>query len=511
MSQMKWKTENLEKYEKYMVPAMLLVIVVVYIILAWLSDGTHGGADDIGHYRRSRYAYRFPDFFLYHWGKPFFTAISSPFAQFGFMGIQVFNVLCGTAAAYFTYRTAKLLKFSAPAFVIILLISSPLYTVLMLSGMTEILASLVIILTIFFFLRKWYIWAALLLSFMPFIRTEAIVIIPLFFLALAWEKQWKALPFLFFGFVFYSIVGSFYYDDLFWVINNMPYKGGAKDIYGSGELLHYVNDSRFIFGIPMAILIMIGLLFWAVRPLREKGIRKGEGLKGWLMEMLVVYLPFMVYLAAHSYVWWKGMGNSVGMIRVIIAVLPSAALLGALAWSSLLELVPGWKIPKLVFTLAFSAFLVTLPHRVYKIPVPLVGTQRLVNDASRWYVNSEYADRRFYYYNPFFTHFMKVDPYDDAISHQFVHSREHPEEGIDEGEIVIWDAHFSPNEGRLPLERLMDNEGFRLIHLTRDKQPFTVLGGYTYEIYFFERITTDDGMDNAVLYQQMLDEILAEK
>ena len=62
------------------------------------------------------------------------------------------------------------------------------------------------------------------------------------------------------------------------------------------------------------------------------------------MEMLVVYLPFMVYLSAHSYIWWKGMGNSVGMIRVIIAVLPSAVLLAVLGWSRLLEIIPVSKI-----------------------------------------------------------------------------------------------------------------------------------------------------------------------
>jgi hypothetical protein len=503
------KFEKYQKYEKYLVPAILLCVIIVYTILVFLSDGTHGGADDIGHYRRSRYAFRFPEFFLYHWGKPFFTAISSPFAQFGFNGIRIFNVLCGTATAYFTYRTASLLKFSMPVLGIFLLLSSPLYTVLMLSGMTEILASLVLVLTIFLFFKQKYIWSAVLLSFMPFIRTEAISILPLFMIALAWQKQWKALPFLFFGFVFYSIVGSFYYDDLFWVINNMPYTGGAKDIYGSGELFHYVKESKYIFGIPTVILASLGLIAWALRPLSLPGEERKEVRKGWLMEMLVVYLPFMVYLSAHSYIWWKGMGNSVGMIRVIIAVLPSAVLLGVLGWSRLLEIIPVSKIYKSGITVILSIFLLIIPFKVYTIPVPLVGTQRIVKMASDWYLDSDYAGTRFYYYNPFFTHFMKLDPYDDAISHQFVHNRDHPEEKIAEGEIVIWDAHFSPNEGRLPLENLMDNEYFRLIHLTRDKEPFTVLGGYLYEIYFFQRIGSDDGEDNHEIYQKMLDEILS--
>ena len=117
---------RIEKYEKYLVPAILLILVISYAILAIISEGTHGDADDIGHYRRSRYAFQFPEFFLYHWGKPFFTALSSPFAQFGFKGIRIFNVLAGTLAAYYTYRTAILLKFKFPVLAIFLVISSPL-------------------------------------------------------------------------------------------------------------------------------------------------------------------------------------------------------------------------------------------------------------------------------------------------------------------------------------------------------------------------------------------------
>ncbi len=497
---------NLQKYEKYLVPAILLAILVTYSILVFLSDGTHGGADDIGHYRRSRYAFQFPHFFLYHWGKPFFTAISSPFAQLGFNGIRIFNVITGTAAVYFTYRTARLLGIKLPLVALFLVISSPLYTVLMLSGMTEILASLVLILTIFLFFKKRYIWSAVLLSFMPFIRNEAVVIFPLFMAGYAWLRQWKAIPFLLTGFVFYSIVGSFYYDDLWWVINNMPYTGSAKGIYGSGELLHYVKESKYIFGIPLSIMIIFGAVAWLFTPVIDRNRNRKE----WLMEMLVAFLPFMAYLAAHSYVWWKGAGNSVGMVRVMIAIVPSAALLGAYGWGMISEYIPVKNLYKQLVTAVFCIYLVTVPHRVYQIPVPLVGEQRIVKEASDWLRGSEYFQHRIYYYNPFFTHFMKLNPYDEERSHQFVHDREHPENRIEEGAIVIWDAHFSPNEGKLPLENLMDNQSFRLVHLVRDKKPFTVLGGYLYEIYIFQRLGEDDGMDNHRLYEAMLEEILGD-
>lgn len=495
---------RITKFEKYFVPAILLVLVVSYTVLALISIGTYGEADDIGHYRWSRYAFQFPEFFLYHWGKPFFTALSSPFAQFGYKGIRIFNVLVGTLAAYFTYRTALVLKFKYPVVAIFLVISSPLYTVLMLSGMTEILGSLVLILSIFLFFKNRYIWSALLLSFMPFVRNEAIVILPLFFIALIWIKQWKAIPFLAFGFVFYNIVGGFYYNDFLWVVNEMPYSGEANAIYGSGELLHYVKASKYTLGLVTALLMVLGGLLWILDPfLKPKRVKRE-----WILTMLVVYMPFVVYLAAHSYVWWKGTGNSVGMIRVMVAVVPSAALLGMFAYGRLIELLPIHKWMKVTATCLFCVYLVTIPHRFYEIPVPLVGEQRIVKMATDWLSESEYSGTRFFYYDPFFTHFMRINPFDDSLAHAKVYNRTKPEIKIKEWEIVIWDAHYSPNEGGLPLENLMNHKGFKLIHLTRDKEPFTVLGGYPYEIYFFQRILEDDGIENSEIYDKLLAEIL---
>jgi len=490
------------KLNKYLVPVLLLVLVTSYSVLVFLSDGTVGGADDMTHYRYSRYAFQIPYFFLHHWGKPFFTALTSPFAQFGYNGVRIFNVLAGAAAAYFTYRTARHLNLGYPVLAIFLVISAPLYTVLMLSGMTEILFSLVLILSIFLFYKNRTIWSAVLLSFLPFVRTEGVVILPLFMVALAWQKQWKALPFLLFGFIFYSIAGSFHFNDILWVIHEMPYKGTASNIYGSGELLHYVEATKFIFGIPLAVLIITGLLVWLTDPF----VKQGRVKKEWMMEMLVVYLPFLLYFAAHSYVWWKGLGNSVGMIRVIAAIVPAAAVLGVRGWSRLMEWIPLKEWWKTGLTSLLCIFLVTVPHRIYKIPVPLGGTQVLIKEASDWLRESEYFQNRIYYYDPFWCFFLDVNPYDEERVREFVFRREEPEYKIQEGEIVLWDAHFSPNEGRLPLENLMDNPGFQLVRLVRPESPFKVLGGYEYEIYIFRRIMEDDGLDNHRIRESFLED-----
>jgi hypothetical protein len=192
------------------------------------------------------------------------------------------------------------------------------------------------------------------------------------------------------------------------------------------------------------------------------------------------------------------------MIRVIAAIVPSAALLAARGWSSLLEWIPLQKIWKQVFTAILGIFLVISPYRMYDIPVPLGGTQVLVKEASLWLKKSEFFENKIYYYDPFFCHFMNLSPYDEERVRAFVYNNKEPEFNIREGEIVIWDAHFSPNEGRLPLANLMDNPGFRLLHIVRPKTPFKVLGGYEYEIYLFQRIMEDDGLDNHKIREELL-------
>ncbi len=491
---MKWMKEQ------YLVAAILTIIVLVYGILALLSGGTYGGADDVSHYQYARYAFENPAFFFNWWAKPFFTAITAPFAQLGPNGIRIFNVLIGTATAYFTYRTARALKLRDPVLAIFLLLSSPMYTVLMLSGMTEILFSFMLILSIFLFYRRKYGWAAVILSFIPFVRTEGMVILPFFLIAFVIQRSWKSLPLLLFGTVFYSIAGNHYYNDLLWVIHSMPYTGNASDIYGSGSLFHYARASKFIFGIPVTLLIPVGLLVWASVPWWDRKRTR----KSWMLEMLVVYMPFFAYFAAHSYVWWKGEGNSVGLIRVIVAILPSAVLLALLGWSRLMALVPVKALYKRIVAIVFALFLVIQPHRVYTIPVPLQSTQKHVKAASDWLMNSPYYQNKIYYFDPFFAHFLHLNPFDREQSRRMLPDREHPENRISQGEIVIWDAHFGPNEGHVPLEKLMNSSGFRLIHIEQPERPFTVLGGYNYEIYIFQRITEDDGISNEALREQLI-------
>src|SRR4030066_755964 len=121
---------------KYKIIPILTILFLFLLILSLLSEGTYGGADDNVHYSIARYAFKHPYLFLHHWGKPFFIALAAPFAQFGFNGIKLFNILAGLAATYFTWAILKHFTNNYASSVTLLIVFSPIYLTMLLSGMT---------------------------------------------------------------------------------------------------------------------------------------------------------------------------------------------------------------------------------------------------------------------------------------------------------------------------------------------------------------------------------------
>jgi len=71
----------------------ILLVTAFYLSLIIILPTTGDEGDSIQHYLISRYSWVHPYLFFDHWGKPIFTILSSPFSQFGFKGIQIFNLL----------------------------------------------------------------------------------------------------------------------------------------------------------------------------------------------------------------------------------------------------------------------------------------------------------------------------------------------------------------------------------------------------------------------------------
>lgn len=461
---------------------IITISAIFFILFSIFSTGNWGGADSYSHYRISRYAFKYPHLFLDLWGKPVFNILSSPFSQFGFLGIKIFNVIVALLSSYIAYDIARMNKWHAGYMAIIMLLFAPIYFIIIPSGLTEPLFGLVLISAVWLFFKDRFILSAMIISLIPFARNEGFVILPLFMAAFVLEKKYLAIPFLASGFLFFSLVGWPVYHDFFWIF---PQSQGAGDqgIYGTGPLFHFVNSIDDILGIPILFFWVVGFAFSTHAVL--KNFRKVNNEHYFY---LLVVGGFVVYFAAHSVVRWLWEGRSLGLIRVIAGVVPLAAILAMRGMNEILNIFEQRKKPSRIFVIASFAIIVSYPFFKYPVPIPPSGEEKLIKSSSDWLKEEHLNKQRIFYFDPYLVHLLKLDPYDQSLSFQGVADKLQPSNSMNLNDLLVWDAHFGPNEGRVSLDNLLADPHLQPIKTVLPLESFQVLGGYDYGIYIFKKV-----------------------
>jgi hypothetical protein len=484
--------------EKHLVWILLLMLTGFFLYLALASGGVYGGADTYLHYAISHYAFRYPYLFVDHWGKPLFTALSSPFSQMGFFGLQLFNIILSLLSAYLAYGVCKRLELQYSWLSILLVLFAPVYFILVFTGLTEILFGLVLILGVFLFFREKYWLAAITISFLPFARTEGFVILPLFALAFGYRKKWLPIIFLATGFLFYSLAGYAHYKDFLWFFTKNPYIG-AQDIYGKGSLWYFLLSYREIFGIGFTFLILLGIANCFL-PFFIKNRNKSYP----VVEILLILLPVVIYFAAHSYLWWKGMNGSLGLIRVMAGIIPLAAVLGIKGINLLMPFINKRKKLFIIPGILLLWFIIYEPFSIYTIPFPN-GPEELVLDKTAFWIKKENMDQqRTYSGNAYLFFKLNLDVFDEKKGSMNFPPKEELLNWTNPGDLFVWDAHFGPNECRTPMERLMNNKYFLLKAIFLPDESFLTMGGHPYEVYVFQRQIDTVHADNSTILKEIL-------
>lgn len=462
---------------------LFLILSGIFLLqlgLIFFSIDSYGGADNINHYRIARYAWKYPLLFLDLWGKPVYTTLVFPFTLLGIQFARLFNVLVGLIAIMFTIKTIRLFDEKFTLLPVVFIAFSPMYFLLTQSCMTEILFSLVLILSFWLFFKEKYYWAAVVLSFLPFVRSEGIVIFPLFVIALFLNKKYWTVLFLAVGSLFYTLVGYPHFRDWLWIIHQTPYSMG-QSVYGSGSLFHFITQSPKIFGEPFLIFLVIGLIVWTFRIVKSFKLTD----KSFQFYFLIAG-SFVAFFAAHSYVWWKGTGGSLGLIRVIAGVVPLAAIVATMGFNAVLSRIKN-PTAQVALTIVVIAVQLVVPFAQHHIPVRLERPQALMLDASK-YLKSLNEPSKIYYFDPYLIHYLDIDPFDQSLSNFGVADKNQPSNSLSEGELIVWDAHFGPNEGGVQLENLMNDPHLQQIKSLLPAESFKVLGGYDYGIYIFRKV-----------------------
>ncbi|HRG58061.1 MAG TPA: hypothetical protein PK323_03840 [Bacteroidia bacterium] len=488
------------KQEGTLVKLLLSLLFLLFSMLAIFSEATFDSGDGIRHYLIARYSWNHPYLFLDSWGKPFYVLISSPFAQFGLIGATLFNILCGIGTAFYTFKICKKLNLVNAWLAIPFLLFAPIYFPSLNSSLTEPFFGFVLMLSIYGYMNKKYIIHSLLISFLPFIRTEGFLLLPLFFLILIYRKQYVKTLLLGVGTFIYSFIGFIYLNDVLWIKNQNPYNGVNKEFYGHGELLHFIYNFRSIWGIPLIILLLSGIIAFCIHIYKLKQDNKSTNESNLFEELILINGAFCVYFIAHSLMWWKGWANSLGMLRVLAAVIPCnvVLMLRGLNLFMFKPLVKHMFIKALVI-LTVLFFVIINAFKQNYFPYKYGHEEKLVSEAGKWLKSTNYLNKKIYYLYPSLAQVLNLDSFDPNKMADLWGLYERIEKlgyaSIPDSTIVFWDAHFGPNECRIPLAKIIQDENFKLIKSFAPQEKYTTLGGQSFEVYIFMKLPYTKGLD----------------
>ena len=483
--------------DKTIAPVVILIIALVLIVILWLSTGVSGETDSIAHYQMARYAFQHPEYFLNTWGKPLFTILSSPLAQFGYTGAIMFNLICGLLSAFFTYLIAIRMQYKHAWVVIVFTIFTPVYLFIMFTSLTEILFSLVLIAAIYLFISKRFIWSAVVISFIPFARTEGMMFVVLFIPALIWMKQYKSLPFLLFGFIVFSIAGWPLYHDLLWFFTKMPYSSSGSELYGSGSFWYYFGMLDKIIDYPLLILQVTGLIFILLN--LSKGFKNLHEINNVTLYFLI--LPsFFGFILAQSFLWWQGIMGVLASTRFMACVLPLSAIIALTGFEWVMEKAKSSRIIYLPLVVFILLLVVYKPFTHGVVPRKTGINFVVMEKLTTWLKTTPYNNRRAFYTDPMFPFYMEMDPYNTQKCFQvYSYVNIDPASLLKPGELLIWDAQFAGYEGRLPFDSLMKNDNLRLLNVFTPNESFTIIGGEKYKLAVFIKAPRDK---TPVVYKQ---------
>jgi hypothetical protein len=429
--------------KKNLIYYLLILQAFICILTIIFFNGTCDPADSIVHYLFAKYAPLHPKLFFDHWAKPVYVILASPFAQFGFTGMKVFNSIISLITMYYTYRTAERLKLQNAIMVVVIMMFAPLNYIITFSGLTEPLFAMFTVLAIFFCANQKYLTASIIISFLPYIRSEGLIIIGVFALYFIIKKAWRVLPFLLSGSIFFSIAGYFVYHDLLWVFTKIPY-ASLSSPYGSGPILHFVEELMNVVGIPSYILLWIGFLFICFKVLKKKAQAE---------EVFILLFGFSAFVIAHSLFWYLGIFNSYGLKRVLIGIIPIIALIILQGYNIVSEyLFSTKKTANMVLQFLIITYVVIFPFTAnpsaihWQKDMELGKDQILANEVSNYFLEKKDTQHLFIYDHPQLSIGMNIDPFDDTKNKKI--SRESISQ-MKPGDILIWENIFAENDANI--------------------------------------------------------------
>ncbi|MEI6174154.1 MAG: hypothetical protein WCR01_10400 [Bacteroidota bacterium] len=450
------KDKLVQYFKQNAIYLVLLAYGLAGVMTIVFFDGTGDSGDSIMHYLFARYAPVHPELYFDHWAKPLFVLISSPFAQFGFNGMKLFNLSVSLLTLYLTYLTARSLGMPNPLLGVVFLIFMPLQYILTFSGLTEPLFALFLIGAIFLAIHRKYLAAAVVVSLMPFVRSEGLIIIVVFGGWLLCKRQWKYIPWLLAGHILYSFAGYSVHHDLLWIFTKIPY-GSLDAKYGSGPLLHFVTQMNYVIGVPLYLLLVAGIFSYLWHWIRKKGMISPD-------ETILIFAGFFLFFIAHSLFWYLGIFNSMGLKRVLLGAAPLISLMALRGFNLLtLEIIPGKKVVTRIMGGLLVTYVVIFPFTHNPAAIRFSNDMKATREqtmakavASYMAQNPVPPQNKMLYTHPYLSESMNIDHFNGLRRRDLTMRNVSL---LQPGDKVIWDNWFAVVETKTTLRSLLETPG----------------------------------------------------
>lgn len=466
-----------------------IICFLLFAFAYFQSQSLEGGQDTWHHYLISKYAIKYPHLLIDQWNKPVFTWCTILFCNFGLWAMVWFNIFCVLFSGVLIALCLKKENITFEWLAIPFLCFCPVVFGNTISCLTEPLNILMLSMIIYLWQIQHKKTAIALASFLPYLRTEGFIICGAIFLFLNLKKEFRLLLWLLLGSIILNFVGFAITGHLFWIITENPYlKAELESTFdpGKGSLLHYIHAARQMFGLPLLLLFIIGNLLFIYEFIKSK--------KHTLV--LLSFLVFWSYFAAHTMIYYLGILGSHGLTRVMAVIAPCMVVVSIYTLSFIVKILNiENKYFKMGLPIVIACVVIWVgyketgyakPHRIKEPTVKIDKLNNNIEKAGNWLIENNLMQRTIIHQSPYFNVKFNKDEYDVKSSY-YIWSINKESDWAEKGVIVVWEPYYCTREGNMPLEWLLNNANYKLLKLIEGKDENGKLDKQL-DIYIFEKI-----------------------
>lgn len=441
--------------ERRLMVLFIAASAIFLVTLAVFCNGTGDSGDSVMHYQYARYAFAHHNNFFNTWAKPLFVLLAAPFAQMGFAGIKIFNVVNTVIAMVTAYLIAKRLNVNDSWLVPVLLLLAPMSFGLSLSGLTEPLFAAILTAGLCCLFYDLTIPGLILLSFLPFVRSEGMFLLLPVAAYLIAQKKYAGVLWLWVGQLIYAVIGYSCFHSLLWFYMNNPYS--LVSSYGSGDWIHYFLNMPIIIGPATCYLLAAGFVIIPFFLLKKREAKPN------ILPLWLIWIIFTIYFFFHVIAWKFGLFGSFGMVRIISAVAPLMMIIAVYGYNKTEDIITRY-IKNIKGISTYCIILVLLINLVYIIikvngnagagglDITLNADQVIETEIAICIKNKypDYKTRPVFFNAPFLSLGLDVDP--TVKDNNPMASRK--EGNYPQNALYIWDDWYSVIEGGTTMESL---------------------------------------------------------